>query len=244
MNPKIPKIIHQTWKNNNIPKEWKKYQQTWKHHHPDWKYMFWTDNDNLNFIKKYYPWFLNIFNSYPYNIQRADAIRPFLLYHYGGLYVDMDTVCLKNFDNVFNKKGVYILESFNFGLTNSLMASSKKNIFWKYVINEMIINRNNKLYYTNHLYIMNSTGPWLITNSVKKYKYLSNIYILPTKKFNPCNTCKTKCIINKDIYSYSIHTGSWHKIDSKIFNILYCYKITIFCFFIILLLFIIRYKYN
>ena len=77
----IPKIIHQTWK-NNIPKEWKQYQQTWIHHHPDWKYMFWTDNDNLNFIKKYYPQFLNVFNSYPNNIQKADTIRIFLLYHY------------------------------------------------------------------------------------------------------------------------------------------------------------------
>ena len=81
-------------------------------------------------IKEYYPWFLDTYNSYPYNIQRADAIRPFILYHYGGLYVDMDTFCLTNFDNVFQKKGVYLLESASFRFTNSMMASS--NLFQSY----------------------------------------------------------------------------------------------------------------
>ena len=70
------------------------------------------------------------------NIQRADAIRPFILYHYGGVYVDMDTFCLKNFDNVFQKKGVYVLKNHTFGYTNFMMASSRKHPFWKKYIDK------------------------------------------------------------------------------------------------------------
>ena len=37
----IPKIIHQTWKDNNIPEKWKLSQTMWQKHHPDWQYILW-----------------------------------------------------------------------------------------------------------------------------------------------------------------------------------------------------------
>jgi hypothetical protein len=39
-----------------------------------------------------YPWFLETFDGYPYPIQRADAIRYFVLHHFGGIYIDLDDV--------------------------------------------------------------------------------------------------------------------------------------------------------
>lgn len=39
-----------------------------------------------------YPWFLDTFDGYPFPIQRADAIRYFVLAHYGGVYLDLDDV--------------------------------------------------------------------------------------------------------------------------------------------------------
>ena len=59
----IPKIIHQTWKNKTVPEKWKKSQQSWIKHNPDWKYLLWTDKDNHEFIKKHYPWFLKTYKS-------------------------------------------------------------------------------------------------------------------------------------------------------------------------------------
>ena len=40
-----------------------------------------------------YPWFLETWDNYPFNIERADAIRYFVLAHYGGVYIDLDDVC-------------------------------------------------------------------------------------------------------------------------------------------------------
>jgi len=34
-----------------------------------------------------FPWFLDTYKSYPYGIQRADALRYFVLYEYGGVYI-------------------------------------------------------------------------------------------------------------------------------------------------------------
>jgi len=46
------------------------------------------------FIKEKFPWFLHVFDAYPYNIQRADVIRYFALAYYGGTYLDLDLVPL------------------------------------------------------------------------------------------------------------------------------------------------------
>ena len=53
----IPKIIFQTWKNKTVPNQWKLSQDNIKKHFPGWKYVFFTDEDNRQFIQKYYPWF-------------------------------------------------------------------------------------------------------------------------------------------------------------------------------------------
>jgi mannosyltransferase OCH1-like enzyme len=90
--PLIPKIIHQTWTNTTIPPLWKQAQQSCLSKHEDWQYMLWTDAKATHFIATEYPWFLETWQSYEFNIQRADVIRYFVLAHYGGIYLDFDKV--------------------------------------------------------------------------------------------------------------------------------------------------------
>ena len=89
----IPKIIHQTYINASIPAVWQEPQQTCLDLHPDYEYKLWTDKKSREFIAAEYPWFLETFDGYPYPIQRADAIRYFVLHHFGGIYIDLDDVC-------------------------------------------------------------------------------------------------------------------------------------------------------
>ena len=42
---------------------------------PKWKYWFWTDADNRDFVEKNYPEFLDTYNKLPYEIERADMVR-------------------------------------------------------------------------------------------------------------------------------------------------------------------------
>ncbi|MGP4004582.1 glycosyltransferase [Streptomyces sp. 8N706] len=92
---RIPALIHQTWKDADVPPKWKVWADSWRRHHPGWEYRLWTDADNREFLEEHYPWFLPIYDGYPEAIMRADAIRYFLLDHFGGLYVDMDFECLR-----------------------------------------------------------------------------------------------------------------------------------------------------
>ena len=134
-------IIHQTWKTISLPENFKKWSKTWKDKNPDWKYKLWTDNDNRNFIKQYYPWFLKTYDNYNINIKRVDAVRYFYLYHYGGLYVDLDFKCIKNMKDILKNK--IVLGKMGNGkcdhcIPNAFMYSPKsKHPFWKFCIDQL-----------------------------------------------------------------------------------------------------------
>ena len=55
----------------------------------------WTDAKSRELIATEYPWFLNTFDNYSQPIQRADAIRYFVLNHFGGIYIDLDDVSVQ-----------------------------------------------------------------------------------------------------------------------------------------------------
>ena len=53
----IPKIIHQTWKNENLPSQWREYFDGWYYKHPDFVHILWDDDDNLHLVEQHYPEF-------------------------------------------------------------------------------------------------------------------------------------------------------------------------------------------
>ena len=72
---RIPRIIHQTWKDEHVPVEWQAAQKSCQQMHPDFEYKLWTDKQSREFIAARLPHLLKTWDSYPFNIQRADIIR-------------------------------------------------------------------------------------------------------------------------------------------------------------------------
>ena len=67
------------------------------------------------FLKQHYPWFLPTYDGYTQEMMRIDAIRYFLMFHYGGIYLDIDMsckvspnpslyICVSRFENVIHDK--------------------------------------------------------------------------------------------------------------------------------------------
>ena len=71
----ISKIVHQTWKTGKVHSRFRKHIRSWVARNPGWEYKFWTNEDNRNLIATKYPAYLDMYDNYPKNIQRADAIR-------------------------------------------------------------------------------------------------------------------------------------------------------------------------
>jgi len=230
MELNIPKIIHLTYKSDKIPKVWQNTIATWKKYHPDWQVMFWTDEDNRKLISELYPDFLKIFDSYEYGIQRADAIRYYILYTYGGLYSDMDITPTKSFNKLFEKKRseeVYLIKSPQMGcITNCLMASKKGSKFWLSVFEEMKDRYRNPstLWIGKHWKVMNTTGPMMLHKTYDSYDNKHEIYSLP-KEFllpNKCDICSNKPCKTGCGYTKLLEGSSWVNFDTKIYNFFLC----------------------
>lgn len=96
----IPKITHQIFHNWNekgndtLPSDWAALRQTCINLHNDgeWQHMLWTEEKSRRFVATHFPSFLSIYENYRYPVQRVDALRYLLLYHYGGIYLDLDNV--------------------------------------------------------------------------------------------------------------------------------------------------------
>ena len=94
----IPRIIHQiyhNWKdpsNTTLPADWAAQRQSCIDENPGYKYELWTDKSSRKFLTDKYPWFLEQYDKYTLPVQKVDALRYFLMRHFGGIYIDLDNV--------------------------------------------------------------------------------------------------------------------------------------------------------
>ncbi len=174
MAASIPKIIHQTWRTVNVPAQWTPLVASWQRQHPDWAYRLWTDADNRDFIASRFPDFLPIYDAYPFNILRADAIRYFLLYEFGGLYVDMDFECLRPLDELLPADSFVAAwepeEHAGDGsprLSNALMAATPGHPFLAAVIARLKEFRPRTMYYGD---VLVETGPIMLAGVASSYE--------------------------------------------------------------------------
>ncbi len=227
----IPKIIHQTWKNNDIPEKYLLYQEKVKNLHPDWEYKLWTDENNLKFVREYFPDFLETYLRFPKNIMRADVIRYLIMYQIGGLYLDLDYEMIKPFDILEYGLVLPYNRNISFGddcdaFGNCIFASSPGHEFWNFTINDLKEIRDFDLFFKsliNKPYISKNTslveaitGPGLLTRIFYDNENKLGDYILPEReKFHPLNTLKRKAYLEMvaEGKSYGIHhcTGSWRE---------------------------------
>lgn len=144
-NNAIPKIIHQTYRDQStIPSHWQRASNSCQTIHSNYEYKFWSDQDGRRLIEEKFPSLLSTYDSYPYNIQRADVIRLVVLYIYGGVYLDMDIFCLKPLDNLL-KYDLILPFTTPVGLSNDIIFSRAKHPFLLHVLNNLPKSNRNLL---------------------------------------------------------------------------------------------------
>jgi mannosyltransferase OCH1-like enzyme len=131
--PTIPHIIHHIWLGSELPEKFQNYYSSWHEHHPNWTFIFWTDNAS-NFSKgdvgaRSWTEVQKLLNESHKRIvvdvrelkfknrnyfdmstnygERSDLLRYAILYRIGGLYVDTDFECLKPLDEFHYRYDLY-----------------------------------------------------------------------------------------------------------------------------------------
>lgn len=205
----IPKIIHQTYVNESIPFHWKEAQQSCLDLHEDYEYKLWTDKLSREFIAAEYPWFLETFDNYQFPIQRADAIRYFVLAHFGGIYIDLDDGCQRRLDPLLTYSA-WVRRTVPTGISNDVMGSVPHHPFFLKVIDSLP--RYDRSWFLPYITVMSSTGPlflsviWRHYNSAGKLEDKNRLRVLFPDEYS------------KHSWSFFTHHqgSSWHQNDVRL----------------------------
>ncbi|KAF2659074.1 glycosyltransferase family 32 protein [Lophiostoma macrostomum CBS 122681] len=204
----IPKIIHQTYINESVPEHWKGPQQSCLDLHPDYEYKLWTDKKSREFIAAEYPWFLETFDGYPYPIQRADAIRYFVLHHFGGIYIDLDDGCNRSLDPLLAYPA-WVRKTKPTGISNDAMGSVPRHPFFLKAIDSLP--DYNRGWLLPYITVMASTGPLYLSVIWRHYN-----------SANPQGDDRVRILFPSEYnhHSWSFFThhlgNSWHRTDVKL----------------------------
>ena len=71
----IPSIIHQTYKNEDLPEVYEMCQNKIKELHPDFEYCFYNDDAIDNIVKNEFPEYYERFNKLPKMILKINVTR-------------------------------------------------------------------------------------------------------------------------------------------------------------------------
>ncbi|KAK0720092.1 glycosyltransferase family 32 protein [Lasiosphaeris hirsuta] len=179
----IPKIIHQVfhnWRspgNDTLPSDWENVRLTCTNANPGWEYKLWTEKASRGLIETEYPWFLTTYDRYRYPVQRVDAIRYFLLLHYGGIYLDLDNGCKGDLTPLLYYP-MWITDGGRGALSNNILASRPNHPFWNRLTLSLI--PYNYDWFFPYVTISYASGQWFETAIWEQYHSL-----LPPVEDNP-----------------------------------------------------------
>jgi inositol phosphorylceramide mannosyltransferase catalytic subunit len=181
--------IHQMWKTPKLPAGVKTYQLSWKKHHPNWAYVFWTDSAIQEFLSTEFSWFLPIYNTYPYDIQRVDAARYFILYTFGGIYADIDYEVFAPVDECCKSYDVALINKFNRTVSNFLMYSEMRSRFFYHVIGRLEIAHQHTNYAALACQdaVFQTTGPTFLTDCLLSFVDRRSVGEFDHREFDPYN---------------------------------------------------------
>jgi GT2 family glycosyltransferase len=188
----IPKIIHQTWKNEVIPAAFAEWSRGWREKNADWQWVLWTDRMLLDLCAEHYPELLPVFASYDQGIMRADVGRYLVLHRFGGIYADLDTECIGPLEQIHREDRVVVCQEppghwsdqipfrcHPFLLFNGVMASPPGHDFWRTIFDLLPLTRP-------ATDILDATGPSLVTGAYLNYGAQKDIRVEDCRLF--CGT--------------------------------------------------------
>jgi len=212
---KIPKIIHQIWSGieEPLPECFAVLGDTWRRDYPDWTYILWDNRMMNDFIEEHYPRYMQIYESFKYNIQRWDAIRYLILDNMGGMYVDFDYESIESMEGILADKTccfavepdthrkTYRLEVDTI-FNNALMLSTPGHPFMRRIVegifeDEMPADIPDEKF----LHVLMTTGPWRLMELYARLtsEEKESVHLIPAKHVTPFNQEQAQRVRRGDV---------------------------------------------
>ena len=195
----IPKIIHQLWIGNKTAPT--KFMDTWKNINPDFTYIFWNEEE-IQKRKLKLTCSKEIDEIEEIN-GKADIIRWEILYEYGGVFLDADSICIEAIDDKLIKKKCFAgweQEQVRPGLiATGTMGFPPKHPLVKGAIEW--IKTNDVSYVKTGKMAWYNVGPGLLTRMYNTKLY-PDLHIFPSYTFLPIHLTGLEYKGHGKIYAY------------------------------------------
>jgi len=216
----ISKIIHQIWldkkvDDNVLPNkryQEKGYYKSWKELNPLFEYKLWNIKmvrklfDDHPEISKYKEFWEKRLTKW---IEKCDFARYLIMYVEGGFYVDLDFICTKPIDPIFENRNLLLIweppehDLPGKRLYNGILASSPDHPFWVEWMDSIVKS------YNPMKFVFFTTGPAAFARFVKNRNYhkthpewFGNTcwFLAQTSKVRYCKMC----IIPKEQFNKTV----------------------------------------
>ncbi len=208
----IPKIIHFCWLSGEpYPEKVARCIDSWKRILPEYEIILWNKD---NFTITSVPWVKNACFAKKYAFA-ADYIRFYVLYNFGGIYLDSDVEVLKSFDEFLTNDYFFGFEYS--GQVEAAVVGAKKGLDW---IKESI-----EWYNTHDFYDFISNNKQIVCPTIMRYgfekinrvqlvdvcekQYIKNGVVLPFDYFSPKNGFNGEIILSPNTHTIHHFNAGW-----------------------------------
>lgn len=206
----IPKIIHYCWfGSKEIPPQEQKYIEGWKKLEPDFKIMFWNEQ---NFeIKEAVPYVKQAYEAKKFAFV-SDYVRMYALNKYGGIYFDTDVELIKPINDLLD-------EHFFIGFENKTMLGtgiigSQPNMW---LLQEMLEYYSKRQFTDKDGNIDTTTNVQILVSILEKHGFtkqnceqkINGVHIFERDYFNPKKYSEDKFGTAASTITIHHMAGSW-----------------------------------
>ena len=215
LNKKSQLNVIQTWKTLELIPQHHELVLKMRSHNPSVNNLFFTDQNIEQFILMFYPTYHETFRSFKYTIQRIDFFRYLAVYHYGGLYLDLDMDITTPFDDIDRTKAIFPVETKD-GETGNILVGNyafyapANHPFLRHIIDCIVNDPTDEGEIKaaqvghgdpkEHVYVYFTTGPELVSRAYRSYTGEDVVLLEPEGEYR--KDCFGK-------YGYHKSFGTW-----------------------------------
>ncbi len=214
MESSIPPRIIQTGRTRDLPLLAKAAVTNLKCLNPAFEYLYFDNNDVDAFVRNEFPEYQQVFQSFPFRIQKYDFFRYLVIYRFGGFYFDLDVFFAASLEELTNHSSVFPFEELTLSqhlrrhhqmdweIGNYGFGAAAKHPFLEAVIRNCVRAQQDPTWvqpmmdgipsmFRTDFYVLNTTGPGLLTRTLAE---------------NPKLTSRVTVLFPKDVCD----DNSWH----------------------------------
>ncbi|MCY9664542.1 glycosyl transferase [Paenibacillus alginolyticus] len=206
----IPKIIHYCWfGGKEKPDIVKRCIASWHNHLTGYQFIEWNEN---NFDTS-----SNIYVKEAYEAGKfafvSDYARVYVLYHYGGIYLDTDVEVFKSFDDLLHHESFWGFEQENYIATSTIGAAKENKLIQvfmdSYHTKSFILADGTFDSLTNVAMITKILGDWGVTpnGSYQDIEGVGTFY--PQTYFSPYDYINCRNFMTENTYAMHHFYKSW-----------------------------------